>query len=254
MRYLLSPACRSILAQLALERTLCAFDFDGTLAPIVDNPDQAMLSGGTRQLLGRLAALYPCVILSGRARTDLLGKLGGMPLERVFGNHGAEGEGPKPWRRPHVQRWKAAIELELGPVPGLWVEDKGLSLAVHYRQSPRRSEVLRQILKATQNLQRARVFGGKYVVNLVVDGDPHKGTALIAERERLRCDSVLYVGDDRNDEDAFSIGGRTIAVRIGRAWHSRAGYYLHAQSEIDTLLELMVTLREQVRPPAPDIL
>jgi trehalose-6-phosphatase len=123
---------------------------------------------------------------------------------------------------------------------------KGLSLAVHYRQSARRSEVLRQILQATKNLERARVFGGKYVVNLVVDSDPHKGTALIAERDRLRCDSVFYVGDDQNDEDAFAIGGTTIAVRIGRSLHSRACYYLRAQSEMDALLELMATLREQI--------
>jgi trehalose 6-phosphate phosphatase len=246
MRYLLSQASRSILAQLAAERTLCAFDFDGTLAPIVENPDDAILSDRTRDLMGRLVALYPCVILSGRARKDLLGRLSGLSLEQVFGSHGAEGSGPKPNRQPHVQRWKAAIELELGPVPGLWVEDKGLSLAVHYRQSPRRSEVLRQILRATRNLERARVIGGKYVVNLVVDGDPNKGTALVAERERLRCDSVLYVGDDQNDEDAFAVGGRTVAVRIGRTLRSRAGYYLRAQKEMDTLLELMVMLRKKL--------
>lgn len=244
MRYLLSKTSRLILAQLAQEQTLCAFDFDGTLAPIVENPDQAILSDRTRRLLGRLAALYPTIILSGRARADLLGRLGGLPLERVFGSHGAEREGPKPKRKPHVRRWKAALELELGPVPGLWVEDKGLSLAVHYRQSPRRSEVLRQILRATQMLERARVFGGKYVVNIVVDGDPHKGTALVAERDRLRCDSVLYVGDDQNDEDAFAIGGRIVAVRIGRTSRSRACYYLRSQSEMDALLEFMVTLRE----------
>ena len=117
---------------------------------------------------------------------------------------------------------------------------------MHYRQSARRSELLRQILRAAKNLERARVFGGKYVVNLVVDSDPHKGTALIAERDRLRCDSVLYVGDDQNDEDAFAIGGKTIAVRIGRSLRSRACYYLRAQSEMDALLELMVTLREQL--------
>ena len=73
-----------------------------------------------------------------------------------------------------MRQWKAAIELELGSVPGLWVEDKGLSLAVHYRQSPRRAEVRRQILRATRSLQGARVFGGKYVVNLTADSAPKK--------------------------------------------------------------------------------
>jgi len=250
MRYILSQASRATLAELAQERTLCAFDFDGTLAPIVDNPDAAALSKRTQRALGRLTALYPCVILSGRARPDLMGRLDGMPFERVFGNHGAEGAGPKPKPRPEVKKWKAALELELGTVPGLWVEDKGLSLAVHYRQSPNRSAALRQILRAAQNLAGARVLGGKQVVNLVVDGDPDKGTVLLSERARLRCESVLYVGDDRNDEEAFAIGGRTIAVRVGRALRSQASYYLRTQSEMDTLLELMVKLREGIQSSA----
>ncbi len=252
MRYILAQSSRSVLAQLAQERTLCAFDFDGTLAPIVENPDQAMLPDSTRQLLRRLAELYPCVILSGRSRSDLLGKLTGISFEAVFGSHGAEGEGLKPKGQPHVQRWKAALELELGPVPGLWVEDKGLSLAVHYRQSPRRSEVLRQILQVTKSFEQARVYGGKYVVNLVVDGAPHKGTALISERDRLGCESVLFVGDDQNDEDAFAIGGSTVAVRVGRNLRSRASYYVRAQNEMDTLLELMVMLREQTKNAAQE--
>ncbi|MEP7351668.1 MAG: trehalose-phosphatase [Acidobacteriota bacterium] len=245
MRYLLSGASQSILAALAQERTLCAFDFDGTLAPIVKHPDQARLSDCTRQLLVRLAELYPCVILSGRGRAELLGKLGGIPFAGVFGSHGAEGGGAKPEAHPLVTQWKAALELGLSSVPGLWVEDKGLSLAVHYRDSSRKPEVRRQILLIAQNLDQARIVGGKDVVNVVVDGDPHKGTALLAERDRLRCESVLYVGDDDNDEDAFAIGGRMISVRIGRSITSKASYYLRAQAEIDTLIQLMVRLREQ---------
>ncbi|MBM3775732.1 MAG: hypothetical protein FJW37_11310 [Acidobacteria bacterium] len=141
------------------------------------------------------------------------------------------------------------IELELGPVPGLWVEDKGLSLAVHYRQSPGKSEVRRRILRAAQDLERVHVFGGKQVVNIVLDGAPQKGEALIAERERLRCRWVLYVGDDENDEGAFAVGGNMVPVRVGRKQRSHARYYLRTQTEIDKLLELMVMLRESVAPP-----
>lgn len=250
MRYLLSRASRAVLRKLAQERTLCAFDFDGTLAPIVEHPEQAGLRDVTRSLLSRLAAVYPCVILSGRARADVLGKLGGVSVERVIGNHGAEGEANTGRMRRQVRRWKAAIEVELGPVPGLWVEDKGLSLAVHYRQSPRKRETRHRILQAAQNLERVRVFGGKQVVNIVVDGAPHKGEALVAERERLQCGWVLYVGDDENDEDAFAIGGNIVPVRVGRNQGSHACYYLRTQTEIDKLLDLMVRLRESVKPPA----
>src|ERR1039457_7339473 len=101
MLYLLSRASRSILMRLAQERTLCAFDFDGTLSPIVEHPGQAVMGSQARILLGRLAALYPCVIVSGRGRADLLGMLSGVKVARVIGNHGAETEATtrKPPRR-----------------------------------------------------------------------------------------------------------------------------------------------------------
>ncbi len=244
MQYLLSRAARPILTRLAQEKTLCAFDFDGTLAPIAEHPDHAVLSDQTHLLLGRLAALYPCVILSGRARADLLGKLGSVNVGHAIGNHGAEAEGTTGTRHAEVGRWKTALELEIGPLPGLWVEHKGLSLTVHYRQSPRKAEARRRIMDATRNLGRVRVFGGKKVVNIVIDGAPHKGQALIHERARLGCSWALYVGDDDNDEDAFKAGGNIVPVRVGRKRNSHAHYYLRTQCEVDQLLELMVTLRE----------
>jgi trehalose 6-phosphate phosphatase len=89
-------------------------------------------------------------------------------------------------------------------------------------------------------LKRARVFGGKQVVNVVEDGVPNKGDAVAAERDRLKCSWVLYVGDDENDEDAFALEGNIIPVRIGRKLRTHARYYLRAQNEIDTLLALLL--------------
>jgi trehalose 6-phosphate phosphatase len=77
---------------------------------------------------------------------------------------------------------------------------------------------------------------------VLVDGAPHKGEALAAERDRLKCKWVFYVGDDENDEDAFALDGKIIPVRIGRKRHSHARYYLRSQAEIDTLLEKLVRL------------
>jgi len=264
MRYLLSRASRPILARLAQERTLCAFDFDGTLAPIAEHPDQAAMRERTRLLLTQLASLYPCVILSGRTRADLIGKFGGVGIERVIGSHGAEtgsldstgsetatthNGGSRAHRRPRLEQWKAAIELHLGGVPGVWIEDKGLSLAVHYRQASRKAEARRRILHATQDLEQARVFGGKAVVNLALAGDPHKGIALAAERDRLGCSHVLFAGDDDNDEEAFAIGGNIVAARVGWKSRTNAGYYLRSQEEIDTLIETLVELRKSFPRP-----
>ncbi len=243
MRYLLSRASLPIVAQLAQERTLCAFDFDGTLSPIARHPEAARMRRRTHHLLRRMAALYPCIVVSGRNRADVLEKLSGAHVAAVLGNHGAE-SGSVPAPRREVKRWQAALEPELDSIPGTWIEKKTFSLAIHYRQAPRKAETRRRILSAAQKLKDARVFGGKQVVNVVGRQAPHKGDALAAERDRLQCNWVLYFGDDENDEDAFALAGNIVPVRIGRKQRTHARYYLRTQTEIDELLELLVRLRK----------
>jgi len=243
MRYFLSRACHSVATRLAAEKTLCAFDYDGTLAPIVAHPEQARMRAATRRLLAKLAALYPCAVISGRAKRDLLGRLAGTGVTRAIGNHGADAGSPLREVMPEVEEWAMELAPVLAPVAGVWVENKGRSLAVHYRQAIRKSEARRSIFAAVRKLRQARVFGGKQVVNIVPAGAPHKGTALMIERERVGCNCVLYVGDDDNDEDAFALAVDVVAVRIGRKPASRARYYLRDQPEIDRLLELLIGLR-----------
>jgi trehalose 6-phosphate phosphatase len=243
MKYLLSEDSLSMLTLLAGERTLCAFDFDGTLAPIVADPDRAAMRARTSDLLRRLASLYPCIVLSGRARADLLDKLKGVVTARVIGSHGADTGHPHS-SRPLVEQWRAELETALGSILGLWIEDKGFCLAVHYRQCAQKAAVRRSVLAAVKTLKQARIIGGKQVVNVVSAGAPNKGDALASERDRLHCNWVLYAGDDENDEDAFALGGNVVSVRVGRKLRSNARYYLRTQAEIDKLLDLMVRLRK----------
>jgi trehalose 6-phosphate phosphatase len=247
MKYLLSRASLPLLTRLAHERTLCAFDFDGTLAPIADHPDQAGMRKRTLDLLRRVASLYPCIIVSGRNRASVLEKLNGVHIDGVLGNHGAE-SGKTLRARQDVKRWKTALKHELDPLPGtlpgIWIEEKESSLAIHYRQCSQKAKARRHIFAAAGKLENVRVFGGLDVVNVVRKLAPHKGDALVAERDRLRCNWVLYLGDDENDEDAFALQGNIVPVRIGRKQHTHARYYLRTQKEIDELLESLVQLRE----------
>lgn len=245
VRYLLSPACAPVLERLAQERTLCAFDFDGTLAPIVEHPNRAAMRPETKESLARLAASFPVVILSGRAGGDVAGRLDGVPVERILGNHGAELMTRSDAALPKIQRWHAELQEEIGTTEGVWIEDKGLSLAVHYRQAPEKAEARRRILTAAREIGGARVFAGKQVVNLTMPNAPHKGAALAAERDRLRCNWALFVGDDDNDEDAFGIDGNLVATRVGKSRRSRARYYLRNQLEIDPLLDRLAMLRNE---------
>ena len=128
-------------------------------------------------------------------------------------------------------------------MPGVWIEDKGISLAVHYRHQPDKRAARRRILRAVQSMEGVRVVGGKQVINLVPAGATHKGHALAAARDRLKCDWILYVGDDDNDEEAFALDGNTVPVLVGRRRASKARYYMRNQSEIDQLLEALIALR-----------
>jgi trehalose-phosphatase len=161
----------------------------------------------------------------------------------VLGNHGAESE-KKTGSRRDVKHWKAALERGLDPLPGIWIEEKESSLAIHYRLCAQKAEAERRILAAAGKLKNVRIFGGKDVVNVMAKLAPHKGDALAAERDHLQCNWVLYLGDDENDEDAFAIAGNIVPVRIGRKQLTHARYYLRTQKEIDDLLELLVQLRK----------
>lgn len=233
-----------MLARLAHERMLCAFDFDGTLAPIAAHPDAARMRKRTRNLLRRVASLFPCIVVSGRSGADVQKKLSGVHVAVVMGNHGAEIDAAPALRR-NVKRWKAALAPAVALLPGAWIEDKELSLAIHYRQCRPKAEVRRSLLAAAQRLKHARVFGGKQVVNVVGDMAANKGSVLAAERDRLKCNWVLYCGDDENDEDAFALEGNIVPVRIGRKQRTHASYYLRSQAEIDELLELLAGLRKK---------
>jgi trehalose 6-phosphate phosphatase len=249
MRHILARLHRPLLEQFAWSQVLVAFDFDGTLAPIVADPAVAAMSPSTRRLFRAVATLYPCAVISGRGRADLTGRLRGVPVREVVGNHGLEpGTGGRRLSAAfaaHVGRWMPLLERALRGLPGVVVEDKRLSVAIHYRASRKKKQALAAIGSAITQLGPLRAFGGKQVVNLVPPQAPHKGLALEAARRRAGCDTALYVGDDDTDEDVFALQapGRLLSIRVGRRAGSQAGYYLRDRGEVDRLLGFLRDLR-----------
>jgi trehalose 6-phosphate phosphatase len=156
----------------------------------------------------------------------------------VIGNHGGE-----PWRAPRpvlrkVRRFRDLLERRLSGLPGVVVEDKAYSIAVHYRASPDKRAARAALRAAAEHLAGARLIPGKQVLNVVPREAPHKGVALVDARDRLGCETVLYVGDDDTDEDAFAScpHEHLLAIRVGWRRGSRAGYYVGSQARIDQLL------------------
>jgi trehalose 6-phosphate phosphatase len=148
-----------------------------------------------------------------------------------------------------VRRWVPRLGRRLARLKGIWIEDKTFSVAVHYRNSREKKRARAAILEAAADLGRMRLFGGKQVINILPEGAPHKGLALLRERDRLRCDTALYLGDDVTDEDVFALDepGRLLTIRVGPKRTSAASYFLRSQAEVDELLDALLDLR----PAAP---
>jgi trehalose 6-phosphate phosphatase len=123
------------------------------------------------------------------------------------------------------------------------VEDKGLSVALHYRLAADRARAQAAIDDALAALDPAlERFGGKCVVNVVPAGVPDKGEAVIALQQRSGAGAVVFIGDDVNDESVFRRAGpHWLTVRIGRDDpQSSARFFLDSQAEVATLLQDML--------------
>jgi trehalose 6-phosphate phosphatase len=234
----------------ARSNVLLGFDYDGTLAPIVSSPRLARMRSRTRRLLTAVAGRYPCVIISGRALDDVARRVAAIPVWHVSGSHGVEPWGEDPSYAAQVRGWVRRLERLLDPHAGVIIEDKGYSVAVHYRHARDKRRALRAIRAAVGTLRGSRVIGGDHTVNLVPRGAPHKGTALERARRQAACEAAIYVGDDETDEDVFAAGPRNnlLGIRIGRARRTRACYRLKDQREIDRLLAVLLAFRPIGRP------
>jgi trehalose 6-phosphate phosphatase len=245
MEAILSPAGQPVLFHIARHRPLLAFDFDGTLAPIVEDRGDAELRPRTRALLRTAALLYPCAVVSGRARADVAARVDDIPLVAIVGNHGAEpGFGPvDAYLRLRVEGWISVLREALGGARGVELEDKRLGVALHHRAAPSWSAARRRILAAVAALPGAHVTLGRAVVNLTPDDAPTKADAVAEVVRRVGANGAVYVGDDHSDEDAFRSGLLDIAIRIGRTARSAAPWYVPTQEDVDALLAAFVTAR-----------
>lgn len=231
---------------------LVALDFDGTLAPIVPHADQAAPPAPTRRAVEALARRgdTAVAVISGRALEDAMRRLPVAGLAWA-GNHGLEIRAPG-FERVHPEARAAAdalaachgeIAMAIEGVPGAWVEDKGLTLSVHYRETPAslHRRVREAVHAAAAGRDSLRVTEGKCVVEVRPAVDWNKGRALLWILEALGLPEgapVLYLGDDRTDEDAFAaLRGRGVGILVGEARPSAARYRVTSPAAVTALLE-----------------
>ncbi|HEX2164317.1 MAG TPA: trehalose-phosphatase [Thermoanaerobaculia bacterium] len=239
--------------RLAGRRPVVFLDFDGTLAPIVERPEEAGMPEPTRRAVERLAARVPVAVVSGRRREDVAAKVG-MPGLVYAGSHGFDLGGPgfaeevAPELPPLVERVAAGLAEELANVPGVEVEPKRWTAAVHYRRAaaadvPRVRTAVERAAAAHPELV---VAGGKKVFEVRPALAWDKGRAVLHLLARLGLDGPaalpVYLGDDVTDEDAFRAlaerPGGGVGVRVAdEPADSAAQYSLASPAEVPELLD-----------------
>jgi len=245
MKPLLSPNHIEVLERFARGRLLVAFDYDGTLAPIVNDRTEARMRSVTEELFMKVSDLYPSAVITGRSCRDVAERLGDARVKYVVGNHGLEPGSRLDEFERDVALTRSLLDAALVGWEGIDVEDKRYSLAYHFREAPDKPRTELAIHNAVAALPiRMRMVPGKLVVNVVPPDAPDKGEALLGLRTAEHADAALYVGDDVTDEDVFRIrDSALLSIRVGDSDTSAAEYFLRDQEEIDRLLIRLLDFR-----------
>lgn len=236
------------LARVLRQRPLLAFDFDGTLAPIVSRPAAAKVPAATTRRLRALAELLPVAVISGRSIADVNQRLGFKPWQ-IVGSHGAEVLGDPETVQVTTTLDAARRRLQASaPLlrrAAVTVEDKGASIALHYRRAPDHELASSTIAGVLAGLgPEIHVGDGKMVVNLTAAGANDKAKALRALVRLAGAGAAVFVGDDRNDEPVFAAGEAdwlTICVGRERA-DSQAQYALDSTADMPRLLDRVLSV------------
>ncbi|HEY0846959.1 MAG TPA: trehalose-phosphatase [Noviherbaspirillum sp.] len=245
MALLFSSEGHRRLDDFARHGLLCAFDFDGTLAPLVPMPEQASLPEEIRERLVELTDYAPVAIITGRSVPDICDRLRFDP-DFVVGNHGLEGvpgwEEHSEQHRALCAGWMRQLQRALDDMShasGIQIEDKRYSISVHYRQARDPAQASRALERLFHTLSPVpRIIDGKFVFNLLPEDGADKGIALERLMQSCGAHRAIYVGDDVTDEDVFALQRPDVlSVRIEHHEASAADFHLEKPQDILQLLE-----------------
>jgi trehalose-phosphatase len=257
---------RDEIRQLLHGRKLAVFlDYDGTLTPIVERPEEALLPDAVRDVVERLASRCPVAVISGRDLADVRMMLGVGGI-CYAGSHGFDIAGPGGVSEQHaaefvpeLDRAEAELRPLLQPTPGARLERKRFAIAVHVRQVdeqmvPGVEAVVDRVALVHRRLRKSI---GKKVFELRPDVAWDKGRAVLRLMAILGLDRPgvvpVYVGDDVTDEDAFDVvrdRGLGVVVRgEGDDRPTSATYSLARPEDVGGLLQEFWSICEPAGSP-----
>ncbi len=240
--------------QRRIQRSGCVIllDFDGTLAPIVPHHKDARMPAREKAVLRALSRKFPVAIISGRALPDLKRRVGlsgvsyagshGLETDILHPKHRAQLPVPPAIKREFEQAKKALSDISRR-YPGIRIENKRTSFALHYRML-RKENAARFIREAREALaphlarRSVRIFNDLYTYDIMPNVRVNKGTCARLMMRALGTSGAvaLYIGDGMTDEDAFRALRGHITVRVGRSASSAARYFFRSRRDCATFL------------------
>jgi trehalose-phosphatase len=221
-------------------------DVDGVLAPIVAHANDAELLPGVLEAVGELAALTPVAVVSGRSMEDL-SRFGFPDHVEIFGTHGLERRDDRPVElgRNEQRRYERLARIAADAADqagdGAWVEVKPAGVVLHVREAPpdRSAASVAELHRRAADVTGAHVLPGHGVVELLAR-TTSKATAMAALREEVHGGSVVFVGDDRTDEEVFAaLGDDGCSIRVGPG-PTAARFRLAGPPEVLSFLEGLI--------------
>lgn len=263
MRYVFNDL-ENIKINLADKYLYLFLDYDGTLTPIAGTPDKAIIPQRTKRLLDLLSKKKNCriAVISGRALADIKKRIG---LKNVIysGNHGFQIGGPKIKHglpvsseyKKALLRIKTQLKEKLSGTKGTFIEDKGFSLALHFRLVDKgglsfvKTTFCKSIVPYLVK-NKIKIRSGKKVLEVMppVDWDKGKVVLWLLTKQILAFKKKnifpVYIGDDVTDEDAFrALKGKGLTIFVGKPGNSKADYYLKNAEEVVKFMRLIGDLK-----------
>lgn len=184
-------------------------DFDGTISDIAAQPGSAGLHKRAELILPSLARRYPLCILSGRRVADVA-SIVALPHIHYVGVHGMEWLEEEPRIDPEIlpflpiiDRARQELRAVMDQLPGVTLEDKMLTLSLHYREAPAEEDKAVDLAQRLADTLGLKIRRGRKVVELRAPVEVDKGTALSRLARAWKLKRGLYAGDDLTDVDAF---------------------------------------------------
>ncbi len=230
-------------------------DYDGTIVPIKKHPHLAFLPEQTKKIISQISSHrnIKVAIVSGRSLNDIR-KAVSIDNLLYVANHGYQiYYQNKTWTHPLTKRirtiFKKLIPIlsnALSFIKGISIEDKVLTLSVHYRNVRRKN--LNGILKTIKNFiypfqNFVNLTTGKKVVEVRPNIQWNKGYAvrkILKLMKATKKSTIIYIGDDKTDEDAFKqLSENAFTIRVGKNKSSFARFYVNSTLDVLKLLSFI---------------